>query len=82
MSILSILAEIDPVKLYPDLWIHIDSAWAGSAFSLPELREKLYVKEINEVASSICTNFHKVMLSLPYMCLNQTHREVVGPREF
>ncbi|KAF9528480.1 aromatic-L-amino-acid decarboxylase [Crepidotus variabilis] len=47
------------VKSYPDLWIHIDAAWAGCAFAAPELREKLYVKEINETAHSICVNFHK-----------------------
>ncbi|KAG6846572.1 hypothetical protein H0H93_013130 [Arthromyces matolae] len=47
------------VKDYPQLWVHIDAAWAGSALACPELREKLHLNSINEFADSFCTNFHK-----------------------
>ncbi|KXN87356.1 Aromatic-L-amino-acid decarboxylase, partial [Leucoagaricus sp. SymC.cos] len=54
------LQEIKEVaKEYPSLWIHVDAAWAGVALSCPEYREKLYHAEINEIATSFCTNFHK-----------------------
>lgn len=48
------------VKDHPSLWIHVDAAWAGIALCCPEYREKLYLPEINEIATSFCTNFHKV----------------------
>ncbi|KAG7090975.1 hypothetical protein E1B28_010042 [Marasmius oreades] len=47
------------VKDYPDLKIHVDSAWLGMALVCPEFRETCYLKEINEFADSFCTNFHK-----------------------
>ncbi|KAJ2916332.1 hypothetical protein MD484_g4111, partial [Candolleomyces efflorescens] len=47
------------LKEHPDVWLHIDAAWAGVAFSCPEYREQLYLPEINESATSICANFHK-----------------------
>ncbi|KAF8638057.1 hypothetical protein AX16_010689 [Volvariella volvacea WC 439] len=54
------LPEIGKVlKDYPDMWVHVDSAWAGVALSCPEFRERCYLNEINEFASSFCTNFHK-----------------------
>lgn len=54
------LPEIKEVaKDHPSLWIHVDAAWAGVALSCPEYREKLYHAEINEIATSFCTNFHK-----------------------
>ncbi|XP_006460873.1 hypothetical protein AGABI2DRAFT_185212 [Agaricus bisporus var. bisporus H97] len=46
-------------KDYPSLWIHVDAAWAGVVFSCPEYRDKLYHTDINEMATSFCTNFHK-----------------------
>ncbi|KAF9453963.1 hypothetical protein P691DRAFT_526375 [Macrolepiota fuliginosa MF-IS2] len=49
----------DVAKDYPSLWIHVDAAWAGVALSCPEYRDKLYHAEINEMATSFCTNFHK-----------------------
>ncbi|KAK2463954.1 hypothetical protein APHAL10511_004005 [Amanita phalloides] len=53
-------AEIrDVLKDYPSLWLHIDAAWAGCALSCPEYREMYYLNEVNEVATSLCTNFHK-----------------------
>ncbi|KAF4620333.1 hypothetical protein D9613_000357 [Agrocybe pediades] len=54
------LPEIrEVVKDYPSLWVHIDSAWAGSALACPENRDKLYLNEINAFAYSFCSNFHK-----------------------
>ncbi|KAJ3569602.1 hypothetical protein NP233_g4950 [Leucocoprinus birnbaumii] len=54
------LPEIKQVaKDHPSLWIHIDAAWAGVALSCPEYRDQLYHAEINEIATSFCTNFHK-----------------------
>lgn len=47
-------------KDYPDLWVHVDAAWAGVALSCEELREKLYLDAINGFVHSFCTNFHKV----------------------
>ncbi len=54
-------ANINPVKDHPYLRIHVDAAWAGVAFSCPEYREMGYLAEINDVADSFCTNFHKVI---------------------
>ena len=50
-----------PVKEHPDIWYHIDAAWAGVALACPEYRDSLYLPEINEYATSFCTNFHKVL---------------------
>ncbi|RXW21325.1 hypothetical protein EST38_g4541 [Candolleomyces aberdarensis] len=47
------------LKDYPDIWFHIDAAWAGVALACPEFREQLYLPEINESATSVCANFHK-----------------------
>ncbi|EJD48673.1 hypothetical protein AURDEDRAFT_162130 [Auricularia subglabra TFB-10046 SS5] len=44
---------------YPDIWIHVDAAWAGVALSCPEYREKAFLNYINLNAHSFCTNFHK-----------------------
>ncbi|KAL0956239.1 hypothetical protein HGRIS_002393 [Hohenbuehelia grisea] len=54
------LPEIGAIaKEHPDLWVHIDSAWAGVALSCPEYREALHLEAINDYAHSFCTNFHK-----------------------
>ncbi|KAF8629833.1 hypothetical protein AX15_003200 [Amanita polypyramis BW_CC] len=54
------LSEITEVsKDYPSLWIHVDAAWAGVALCCPEYRDMCYLREINEFATSFCTNFHK-----------------------
>ncbi|KAK2464196.1 hypothetical protein APHAL10511_003653 [Amanita phalloides] len=50
---------IEVLKDYPSLWLHIDAAWAGCALSCPEYRGVCYLDEINAVATSFCTNFHK-----------------------
>ncbi|QRW21306.1 aromatic-L-amino-acid decarboxylase [Rhizoctonia solani] len=44
---------------YPDIWLHIDAAWAGVALACPEFREISYLGAINAYAHSFCTNFHK-----------------------
>ena len=43
-----------------NLWLHVDAAWAGSAFVCPELRGPLAGVER---ADSCCTNPHKWMLT-------------------
>lgn len=45
---------------YPDIWLHVDAAWLGAAFSCPELRERCRVPAINQYADSLGVNFHKV----------------------
>lgn len=52
--------QIFTAQEYPSLWVHIDAAWAGMAFSCPEYREIGYLNSINNFAHSFCTNFHKV----------------------
>ncbi|KAL5631660.1 hypothetical protein ACGC1H_007243 [Rhizoctonia solani] len=44
---------------YPDIWLHIDAAWAGVALACPEFREISHLSAINRYAHSFCTNFHK-----------------------
>ncbi|KAF8705993.1 Pyridoxal-dependent decarboxylase conserved domain, partial [Rhizoctonia solani] len=44
---------------YPDIWLHIDAAWAGVVLACPEFREISYLGAINGYAHSFCTNFHK-----------------------
>lgn len=52
---------------YPDIWLHIDAAWLGAAFSCPELRERCRVPAINKFADTLAVNFHKVpQNSLPF----------------
>ena len=48
------------VSGHPDIWLHVDAAWAGVALSLPEKREQLFLADINSAARSLCINFHKV----------------------
>ncbi|KAM6502085.1 Pyridoxal phosphate-dependent transferase [Amanita muscaria] len=51
------IAEV--LKDHPSLWLHIDAAWAGMALCCPEYRDMCYLNEINTIATSFCTNFHK-----------------------
>ncbi|KAI0031280.1 pyridoxal phosphate-dependent transferase [Vararia minispora EC-137] len=44
---------------YPDIWLHVDAAWAGCALSCPEYRERAQLEGINLYADSLCINFHK-----------------------
>ena len=53
------------VRDYPDIWLHIDAAWLGAAFSCPEFRERCRVPAINKYADSIGVNFHKVRIIPP-----------------
>lgn len=52
------------VREYPDIWLHIDAAWLGAAFSCPEYRERCRVPAINKYADSLGVNFHKVRIRL------------------
>lgn len=63
----------DPAKPFVDradvfaatkesIWLHVDAAWAGVAFALPEYREQGHLRAVNRYADSFCTNFHKVRL--------------------
>ncbi|KAG9126716.1 hypothetical protein FRC07_002259 [Ceratobasidium sp. 392] len=47
------------VRDHPDVWLHIDAAWAGVALACPEFRESSYLEATNTYAHSFCTNFHK-----------------------
>ncbi|WVQ84115.1 hypothetical protein IAT38_006260 [Cryptococcus sp. DSM 104549] len=47
------------IKDYPTTFLHVDSAWAGVAYALPEYREALRLAELNENVDSFCTNLHK-----------------------
>ncbi|KAJ7188572.1 pyridoxal phosphate-dependent transferase [Mycena filopes] len=54
------LPEIQAVLAdHPDIWLHVDAAWAGIALCCPETRDALYLPAINAAADSFCTNFHK-----------------------
>ncbi|KAG8888279.1 hypothetical protein FRB98_008025 [Tulasnella sp. 332] len=54
------LEEIGQVAVvHPDLWIHVDAAWAGVVLSCPEYRTVCHLDMINAHAHSFCTNFHK-----------------------
>jgi glutamate/tyrosine decarboxylase-like PLP-dependent enzyme len=66
--------EAGIVKDFPSLWLHVDAAWAGSALSCPEYREMCHLEEINAVATSFCTNFHKVRI--PEFNRPVTHEDV------
>jgi aromatic-L-amino-acid decarboxylase len=47
------------VKNYPTAFLHIDAAWAGVAYALPNKREQLRLVEVNQYADSFGTNMHK-----------------------
>ncbi|OWZ66171.1 hypothetical protein AYX15_02457 [Cryptococcus neoformans] len=54
------IAEIGQVlKDYPTMFLHIDAAWAGVAYALPEYRDQLRLAEVNEYANSVSVNLHK-----------------------
>jgi aromatic-L-amino-acid decarboxylase len=48
------------VKDYPEIWLHVDAAWAGMTLVCPEFRGVAKLDAINDFADSFCTNFHKV----------------------
>lgn len=47
---------------YPDIWLHVDAAWAGVTLVCPEYRDYGQLAAINEHADSFCMNFHKASL--------------------
>ncbi|KAK1926326.1 putative aromatic-L-amino-acid decarboxylase [Papiliotrema laurentii] len=54
------IAEIGEVlKQYPTSFLHVDGAWAGVAYALPDRRDQLRLAELVEYADSFCTNMHK-----------------------
>jgi aromatic-L-amino-acid/L-tryptophan decarboxylase len=53
------------VRDYPYIWLHIDAAWLGAAFSCPELRERCRVQAINKFGDSFSVNFHKARTGSP-----------------
>lgn len=48
------------MKDYPDVWLHVDAAWAGVTLACPEYRESSRLEDINMYATSVGTNLHKV----------------------
>lgn len=48
------------VKDYPDVWLHVDAAWAGAILACPEYREVGHLDDINKYVTSVGTNLHKV----------------------
>jgi aromatic-L-amino-acid decarboxylase len=58
------LAEIVKVKEeYPDLWLHIDAAYAGSALICPEYRELAQADQIQHFDSFNCECLRVVCIS-------------------
>ncbi|RSH83885.1 hypothetical protein EHS25_005500 [Saitozyma podzolica] len=54
------IAEIGKVlKAYPTAFLHVDAAWAGVAYALPDHRKALRLDDVNQFADSFCTNAHK-----------------------
>ncbi|KAJ7714338.1 pyridoxal phosphate-dependent transferase [Mycena maculata] len=54
------LPEITAVlQDHPEVWLHVDAAWAGLALCCPETREALFLDTINASVDSFCANFHK-----------------------
>lgn len=54
-------AALEPIlKRYPDLWVHIDAAYAGTALVCPEYSQKY--SHLLAVANSFNTNMHKWLL--------------------
>lgn len=61
---------------FPDMWVHIDAAWAGVALCCPEFRPQLQLDAVNAFVDSFCTNFHKVTTSHIRMAPTLTRFEV------
>lgn len=54
------IAELGAVvREFDTMFMHVDAAWAGVAFALPECRAGLRQPEVSEFADSFCTNMHK-----------------------
>ncbi|KAK0550247.1 hypothetical protein OC846_003727 [Tilletia horrida] len=50
---------VEVTRQYPNLWLHVDAAYAGVALALPELRESSHLEAINAHVDSFSTNAHK-----------------------
>ena len=57
------------MKEHPDVWLHVDAAWAGVTLACPEYREVAQLDSINAYADSFCTNFHKVPRASAACCI-------------
>ncbi|CAD6886161.1 unnamed protein product [Tilletia caries] len=55
----NITEVVEVAREYPNMWLHIDAAYAGTALALPELRESSHLAAINAHADSFSTNAHK-----------------------
>ncbi|KAK0537224.1 hypothetical protein OC834_000886 [Tilletia horrida] len=55
----NITEVVEVSRNYPNLWLHIDAAYAGVALALPELRQSSHLDAINAHADSFSTNAHK-----------------------
>ncbi|KAE8271783.1 hypothetical protein A4X09_0g550 [Tilletia walkeri] len=55
----NITEVVEVARDHPNLWLHIDAAYAGVALALPELRESSHLAAINAQADSFSTNAHK-----------------------
>lgn len=54
-------AKLEPVlKRYPNMWVHIDAAYAGTALICPEYSQKY--SHLMSIADSFNTNLHKWLL--------------------
>jgi glutamate/tyrosine decarboxylase-like PLP-dependent enzyme len=69
------------VANHPSIWLHVDAAWAGVAFALPEYREKGQLPAINRFADPFCTNFHKVGFRLFFTLHKGAEKFSVGPHQ-
>ncbi|CAD6932497.1 unnamed protein product [Tilletia controversa] len=48
----NITEVVEVAREYPNMWLHIDAAYAGTALALPELRESSHLAAINAHADS------------------------------
>ncbi|KAE8226461.1 hypothetical protein CF319_g945 [Tilletia indica] len=55
----NITEVVEVARQYPNMWLHIDAAYAGVALALPELRESSHLDAINAHIDSFSTNAHK-----------------------
>ncbi|KAK0550248.1 hypothetical protein OC846_003728 [Tilletia horrida] len=54
------ITEVGEVaRHYPNLWLHVDAAYAGVALALPELRQSSHLEAINAHVDSFSTSAHK-----------------------
>ena len=68
------------MKDYPDVWLHVDAAWAGVTLACPEYRVTSRLEDINKYATSVGTNLHKVRAYtyISLLCWESTHEKFSG----